>query len=51
VRVGARQQAAVPVKVQVSQGVRPGVHIITADVRSEGIQLREWSEAIITIPE
>jgi len=51
VRVGARQQAAVPVKVQVSQGVRPGVHIITADVQSEGIQLREWSEAIVTIPE
>ena len=51
VTVGAREQAVVPVRVQVSQGVKPGPHIITADVSSKGIKLREWSEAIVTIPE
>lgn len=51
VKVGARQEAVVPVKVQVSNSVRPGHHIITADVTSKGIALREWSEAIITVTE
>lgn len=47
--VAARAQATVPLRVKVSAGVRPGPHIITADVFSEGITLREWSEAIVTV--
>ncbi len=49
--VTARAQAVVPVRVKVSAGARPGPHIITADVFSQDIKLREWSEAIVTVTE
>ena len=51
IKVSARKQAAVPVRVQVSNGVKLGAHILTADVHSQGIALREWSEAIVTVTE
>ncbi len=50
-QIGPNKQAVVPVEVQVSSGARLGVHIITADVFSKGIDLREWAEAIVTVKE
>jgi glyoxylase-like metal-dependent hydrolase (beta-lactamase superfamily II) len=44
-------QAEVPFEVQVGGDVKPGNHIITADVFSKDIELREWSEAIVTVVE
>ena len=51
IKVAAGKQAVLPIKVQVSNGVRSGDHIITADVTSDGIKLRDWSEAIVTVGE
>lgn len=49
IKVAAGKEVALPIKIQVSNGVKDGAHIITADVSSDGIALRDWSEAIVTV--
>lgn len=49
VHVPARKEAVVPLKIRVTRTIPPGPHILTADVITEGIELREWAEAIVTI--
>jgi glyoxylase-like metal-dependent hydrolase (beta-lactamase superfamily II) len=51
VRLDGGAQTEVPFEVRVGGDVKPGHHIITADVYSKGIELREWSEAIVTVTE
>ncbi|MBG90126.1 MAG: hypothetical protein CMO80_24955 [Verrucomicrobiales bacterium] len=40
-----------PFVVEVAGNVKPGNYIITSDVSSKDIDLREWSEAIVTVTE
>lgn len=51
IKITAGKEAFLPIKVQVSNGIKEGDHIITADVSSDGISLRDWSEAIVTVGE
>jgi len=38
------------VEIRIEAGDKPGNYLVTADVRSGGMDFRRWSEALITIP-
>ena len=49
VEIPAGGRKTIPISVYLSKDTAAGDHIVTADVFSEGIALREWSEAIVTV--
>lgn len=51
VRVPPRTEVSLPLQVEVGKTVKPGLHILTADITTDAVQLHQWSEAIITVTE
>ncbi len=49
--VPARGRKTIPMRVFVSKGVKPGNHLITADVFTEGMAFRDWVETIVSVTE
>ncbi len=47
--VPAGEERALEVKVAAPKDVPPGVHVLTADIRCDDWDLREWAEAIVRI--
>jgi hypothetical protein len=48
-RLPAHASGAAKFVVQVPQDCPAGLHVVVADVISQGIELREWSEAILEV--
>jgi glyoxylase-like metal-dependent hydrolase (beta-lactamase superfamily II) len=48
-RLASHADGVLPMNVQVSPGVRPGLHVVAADVGWGVGELREWVEAIIEV--
>jgi glyoxylase-like metal-dependent hydrolase (beta-lactamase superfamily II) len=49
VRIGARAEGAVAIRVALPETASPGTHVLTADLRTGGWDLREWTEAMVTV--
>ncbi len=49
--VPARERKSIPLRVYLSKDLKPGNHLITADVFTEGMAFREWAETIVTVSE
>jgi glyoxylase-like metal-dependent hydrolase (beta-lactamase superfamily II) len=49
VRICAREEGAVEVHVTVPKDAAAGVHLLTADVSWADWELREWTEAMVTV--
>jgi hypothetical protein len=49
IRVEARLEAAQEIKVTVPTSASPGIHVLTADVSWGDWELREWTEAMVTV--
>ncbi len=49
--VPARGRKTIPLRVYVSRDAKPGNHLVTADVFTEGMAFREWVETIVTVSE
>ena len=47
--VKVKSRATKEVRFKATAGDQPGNFIITADIQSEGIDLREWAEAMVTV--
>ncbi len=47
--VPAGERISIPLRVYVSKDAKPGNHLITADLFSEGMAFREWAECIVTV--
>jgi glyoxylase-like metal-dependent hydrolase (beta-lactamase superfamily II) len=48
-RIPARTEGAVQVRFEVPSGAAPGTCILTADLRWDKWDLREWTEAMVTV--
>jgi len=44
-----RTNGVVKIKGKLAAGIKPGVHVVTADIKSEGMDLRQWCEALIKV--
>lgn len=44
-----RTNGVVKIRGKLAAGVKPGVHVVTADVRSDGLDLRQWCEALLKV--
>ena len=44
-----RTNGVVKVKGKLASGIKPGVHVVTADIKSEGMDLRQWCEALVKV--
>jgi len=49
VTLGARETGSVTVPLLVTEGKGPGVRVITAGLRSEGIAVDQWVEALVKV--
>ncbi|MBM3884165.1 MAG: MBL fold metallo-hydrolase [Verrucomicrobia bacterium] len=49
IRVSRRQEGVVQLRLTVPVTAKPGRHILTTDLQTEGWHLREWTEAMITV--
>ncbi|MHB8864769.1 MAG: MBL fold metallo-hydrolase [Pirellulaceae bacterium] len=49
IRIPARQEGAVEMTVAVPDAAPEGTHILTADLRWGDCELREWTEAMVTV--
>ncbi len=47
--IGPREEESIRVEIMPPAGVAPGTYVITADIQSAGIDLREWTEAFVVI--
>ncbi|HEY5914572.1 MAG TPA: MBL fold metallo-hydrolase, partial [Verrucomicrobiae bacterium] len=48
-RIAAHTDGALKVTVRVPQDCPRGLQVVVADVDSEGVQLREWAEAVVEV--
>lgn len=44
-----RTNGVVKVRGKMAAGVKPGIHVVTADIKSEGMDLRQWCEALVRV--
>lgn len=49
VRIPAQSSGALRVEVEILEGCRPGLHVLSADINGEGVDLREWAEAVLEV--
>ncbi len=45
----ARSNGVVKITGELADGIKAGVHVVTADIKSEGMDLRQWCEALIKV--
>lgn len=45
----ARSNGVVKIKGKLAAKIKSGVHVVTADIKSEGMDLRQWCEALIKV--
>ncbi len=45
----ARTNGVVKIHGKLVAGIQPGVHVVTADIKSEGMDLRQWCEALVKV--
>ena len=48
-RIAAHANGRLEATVEVPRDIRPGLHVLTADVAWDGADLREWAEAILEV--
>ena len=44
-----RTNGVVKIRGKLAENAKPGVHVVTADIRSEGMDLRQWCEALVKV--
>jgi glyoxylase-like metal-dependent hydrolase (beta-lactamase superfamily II) len=48
-RIAPRQSGTLPFNIRTTARTRPGLHVLTYDLRWEGGELREWGEALVEV--
>ncbi len=49
VTVGARKEGSATFEIAPPKEAKPGLSVLTADLQSDGIDLREWTEAMVVV--
>ena len=50
-QVPARSEGTLEFGLDIPSATEPGTYILTADIRSEGMELPRWTEAVISVVE
>ena len=50
IKIGAREEGSLKVPLHITNKAKPGVHVLTANIRSKNLAVDHWAEALIRIP-
>ena len=48
--VAARKEGSLKIPLRITDKANPGIHVLTANIRSKNLAVDHWVEALIRVP-